>query len=864
MAPTRAEDGDTYQRILMKFSATLHGRHERGRVVTGPVDLSGHRFRTGPDAVAAPGTLKGRIDPEDEFHLSVSAFDPHTGLQGLSALVLDLGNALPNGLPTPTWITRERFEQIQAVYRLTPRLDTPEIGDVTFAALARAGYVQGQKGLGNRALRLPMGRNHGHPQKRPVKPEGLDPTRAYKFNDLLSYLGLEYDHLEAAAAHLKAAIDAAGSRGASSPQGLGAAHPLLGLLNNPDTIACTNDSSHMRHGIRPARLEHDMFHSSVTCPACGVLDPYDVAAHLALDVAASPHFARLARAAAAQGEAGTSGTRRATPPPSGSQVGMISRTAEPRGTAPARGPKPTAEQQAVNDAIRAAPRTGRNVRVIAFAGAAKTTTLEMSAGSVNSGIYIAFNKAVAQEAQSRFPQHIDAKTMHGLAIRATGTIGQQIAAVTPERVMEMVGHANLTAPQVRPRIQAKLVAETIKLFCQSADPHLHAAHVEAALDAHFYRPPDDTNEVDERRMAIRKSLMPVIDHHALAVWDQMAEGTVPPSHDVYLKRFELDDALVRHTFRSYNIVFLDEAQDLNPVQRSIVAKARKPVAVVGDPWQQVYSWRGAENALDAFEGDTYYLSQSFRFGSRIAQIADLVLQEHPVQPPAKPLRGTDRPDGAPVPRGPRAVVCRSNNGIIREAARIIRQGASVRTLGHFDNVAEELRSAAALHAGDRENVRAPALKRFQSWRELRHEADETQDRALTKLVEDIEDGSILKDLDTVEKTPQAPSEESADVVLGTVHGVKGREWPHVTLGGDMEGPATLKRAYEKARAKGPAQAKAAAEEFHVLYVALTRAQVRLDLPAAIEAEFEELGQDMQEPEVSASARGILSNGACNP
>ena len=73
---------------------------------------------------------------------------------------------------------------------------------------------------------------------------------------------------------------------------------------------------------------------------------------------------------------------------------------------------PTTEQQYIIDlAIE-----GHNLSIQAFAGAAKTSTCVMIAKAVKKpSIYIAFNKSIATEAASRFPFHVDCRTLHSLA-----------------------------------------------------------------------------------------------------------------------------------------------------------------------------------------------------------------------------------------------------------------------------------------------------------------------------------------------------------------------------------------------------------------------------------------------------------------
>src|SRR3546814_11312336 len=67
----------------------------------------------------------------------------------------------------------------------------------------------------------------------------------------------------------------------------------------------------------------------------------------------------------------------------------------------------------------------------------------------------------------------------------------------------------------------------------------------------------------------------------------------------------------------FDYLIVDEAQDLNPILIGIVEKSGLPAVIVGDNWQSIYGFRGAEDAMSYFDGDVYSLSQSFRFGPKI-------------------------------------------------------------------------------------------------------------------------------------------------------------------------------------------------------------------------------------------------------
>ncbi|MER7694619.1 3'-5' exonuclease [Streptomyces sp. NPDC097610] len=78
---------------------------------------------------------------------------------------------------------------------------------------------------------------------------------------------------------------------------------------------------------------------------------------------------------------------------------------------------PTNEQQAAADAFHA----GEHLALQAGAGTGKTTTLaELAHATRRRGRYLAYNRAIAQDARSRFPATVSCKTAHALAYAAVG------------------------------------------------------------------------------------------------------------------------------------------------------------------------------------------------------------------------------------------------------------------------------------------------------------------------------------------------------------------------------------------------------------------------------------------------------------
>ena len=84
----------------------------------------------------------------------------------------------------------------------------------------------------------------------------------------------------------------------------------------------------------------------------------------------------------------------------------------------------------------------------------------------------------------------------------------------------------------------------------------------------------------------------------------------------------------------YDIVFIDEAQDLSPVQWKMVGIIRensKYVILAGDDDQAIYGWAGADvkKFQDIKAKKDIILPQSFRVPGRVQHIANKILDRIP-------------------------------------------------------------------------------------------------------------------------------------------------------------------------------------------------------------------------------------------
>lgn len=79
----------------------------------------------------------------------------------------------------------------------------------------------------------------------------------------------------------------------------------------------------------------------------------------------------------------------------------------------------------------------------------------------------------------------------------------------------------------------------------------------------------------------------------------------------------------------YDVLIVDEAQDLNGCDWDLVLRQQVPKLIIGDPHQAIYGFRGAVGIPEPpvfVPTKTLYLRETFRFGAEIATIANSILQ----------------------------------------------------------------------------------------------------------------------------------------------------------------------------------------------------------------------------------------------
>ena len=484
--------------------------------------------------------------------------------------------------------------------------------------------------------------------------------------------------------------------------------------------------------------------------------------------------------------------------------------------------KPTSEQEAILAA------TGRVVGINARAGTGKSTTLQMVSDLHPDQriLYLVFNKRAEVEARKRFSGHVEVRTIHALAYRNQIRV-QRDWQVDRDHGMTPGGMLPYFTGMEEPQKLATVAAEFLQFFLNSPAQ----SPEEAAAQFKEDRVSGDAKDQlgDHLEMVVAKCRMLMRGWH---------RGERPCPHDYYLKLYHHSREF-QHELEGFDIVLVDEAQDLSPIMVDALQGCTRRLFVVGDSHQQIYSFRNAVDAMTKVKADeTFDLTQSFRFGPSIAETATTFIRDLKGEA-AFVILGTPSVASrvSVAPRRPRVhdpagvgMLSRTNLSLFGTAMLLRRQGLPFRFESDVRAVLFRVLDIYWLAHGSRHQIRDPFIKSFPDMASVESYAEEMQDFQLNQTCK------IVREHDT--ELPKAAFEflrmcaepdgggvEKA--VLSTIHSAKGREYSRVILDADV--PLLLNKAIEAE------DATEVAEEANVAYVGITRAQHDLVLPQEMDA-----------------------------
>lgn len=215
--------------------------------------------------------------------------------------------------------------------------------------------------------------------------------------------------------------------------------------------------------------------------------------------------------------------------------------------------------------------TNRNIFVSATAGSGKTFTLCKLAEitpPIKSSIFLAFNKSIAEELGQRLPRTVKASTLHSCALSSLCKAFSLNFALSDSK------NFNLAKEKMNFKgVHSKRIPGMIMKICRLYDLmrfNLVQDDVEAIISLGERYGEEADENLAKRAIELRMLNKKIADNYFL----KGGSGKLPMDFTDML--YYATQYVHRDDFKQYNVVFLDEAQDVTPLQYEIVKAVKTP------------------------------------------------------------------------------------------------------------------------------------------------------------------------------------------------------------------------------------------------------------------------------------------------
>ena len=264
----------------------------------------------------------------------------------------------------------------------------------------------------------------------------------------------------------------------------------------------------------------------------------------------------------------------------------------------------------------------------AKAGSGKTTTIVegvrrvvSTPGTPKRILMLAFNVKIKKELEARV-QGADCKTLNGLGHSALmRMLGKKSVAVEGGKVGNLVSAALKSDRSLDPDLWSPVTQLVAKAKTHGLVPEGSPGTPVGIIPDTFEDWKDLAATYD---LDFSKDIWDLARTILIRSTEIAFEGVIDFDDQIYLP------VVYRAGFPQYDLVFVDEAQDLNDLQHVILNKVRaRPrgrIIAVGDPFQAIYGFRGArhdsmEKLAADFSATVMPLSVSFRCAKAIIRHA---------------------------------------------------------------------------------------------------------------------------------------------------------------------------------------------------------------------------------------------------
>lgn len=329
--------------------------------------------------------------------------------------------------------------------------------------------------------------------------------------------------------------------------------------------------------------------------------------------------------------------------------------------------KPSKYQKAIFNWIK---NDSGNAIIQAVAGSGKTTTIISASKLVpkdKKSIFVAFNKAIANELKKRLPSNVEARTLHSFGYGLFYS-NSNIKITLDNNKLFMIIKAVLTD---KGYVEESVDFKERLLFMLKLIPLLKAFAV------------DYTNYDEISEVMATKGFEEDLDDKGQDLIKEILDRCKNN-----IKTIDYDDMIwipVINNFKSkeYDWVFVDETQDLNKVQFELIKKmcnGNTRIVGVGDKYQSIYAFRGADsnsmnNFKEYFKAKELPLSICYRCPKTHVNMAKTIVSEIEPFKDAKEgiIETLSLSNATNKMETEDLVLCRTNAPLVKVAFRLIRE-----------------------------------------------------------------------------------------------------------------------------------------------------------------------------------------------
>ena len=464
-------------------------------------------------------------------------------------------------------------------------------------------------------------------------------------------------------------------------------------------------------------------------------------------------------------------------------------------------------------------------KINAVAGSGKTTTL-LEYAKKNSHLkilYLAYNKSLQISLQEKLKEYnipnMHLSTIHALAYNKIRAYDYNLVSDLKNSVIEKV--ITIHESQVNQRSYypsneyTALIKDLVNFYCNSSLIELD----NKLLDT-YKKQSDLSVKILELLSKNEKKVL----EHLKTILTNMKNKIIDSTHDFYLKMFYLNKKLSSNL--NYDLILVDEAQDISDVMIGIIENQNCRRVYVGDSFQQIYTFRFATNALNKIDLPSYELTKSFRFADDYARTLQIHLNRLYEINDSNLLKITGIETTTKIGKEfidfnkQICVIARSSFGLMQQIVHFIQDKKKIFFEGGYNSYSfmnQTVYSIFYLKQKKNEKITIDEIKEFETINELEQFAKDTKNQDYLNIIKFINTyGDNIFEINKKIKDLLVTDKKDADIIFTTAHKSKGLEYEQVIMADDF---ITKKDIFNT---KNKLSYQRINEELNIYYVASTR------------------------------------------